>query len=352
MIGRALLIALCLAIVMARQVALDVRFTPLENIDVNQQVFTAEFFVARYYSVPSLTLNKVLANGATLTVAKDVVSGLPTLDNLQFPEAKSMTTMSKERYFYYTAKPSSLSDYTGLSTVAGPWVKVVQQFRGTFDVRMPYKDFPFDTQYLSLVIENVKTGSEYFVGKYPTFHKELRAIPGWNVHAVTSAVADHFYDIGGGVTMSRASFTFKLGRESKLWVLRVVSTLVFLVIVDFFLFALPRGSADRLLGSIFVLLAMVVALFTVSVSDPKIQYVTRVDELIVFLMVLVTAIAMYHMLIMILHRRAADQAKSLKEEAEPTKLIKLADATWVLDIIFGTCCFAAFVLGSLVVMRT
>ena len=169
------------------------------------------------------------------------------------------------------------------------------RYAGTFSSRMDLEDFPFDEQFLSILVESQNETADQMVfffrpnqgvrvdvrGKTvpirmgSVFGSELY-LPEWKV--TTANVREATYHYYGDHPYSRFQLDLKIARRVGYYIWKIMSVLVMLVVLSWAVFLIdPADIGNRMAVSITLFLAAVAFAFVTSGLIPRISYLTLLD---------------------------------------------------------------------------
>jgi len=177
------------------------------------------------------------------------------------------------------------------------WIQFNQRFTGTFFTSLVLDQFPYDIQFMELIIDSSQwdLGSPGYSGMrfFPSIpldqfidaalgpecpKPQCFKVDEWNVLKPRGEVRliDHFYS-AYNLTYSWMEVRISLQRDPTYYINKLVSGSVLLVFMSTFIYALALDVTDRMMGSITCFLALVSFVFVAAGSLPKVAGLTRID---------------------------------------------------------------------------
>ncbi len=181
--------------------------------------------------------------------------------------------------------------------------------KGTFIKNMDFRQYPFDTQLVTIEIEGFDTVDKLvFVPDYEaTGYDELINVPGWALGEGRSEVVEHRYPDG---TYSRYVFTFTIERAPLSSFLKTIFPVLIITTIAMLAFWMsPTNFAPRIGLAASTLLAAVAAHLNAANQLPPIGYLTLIDKV----MIVVYALFLNNLLSMVMQMRLVDHNN--KDEA-------------------------------------
>jgi hypothetical protein len=184
--------------------------------------------------------------------------------------------------------------------------------KGTFVKNMDFRQYPFDTQKLTVEVEGFEP-VEKLVLKPDTASSgfdDLINVPGWTLGGSSSQVVDHHYREG---TFSRYVFTFELERTPLSSFLKTVFPIMIITTIAMLAFWMSSAHLAARMGlAASTLLAAVAAQLSAAGQLPPIGYLTLMDKV----MIVAYALFLNNLLSLVLQMRLVDQ----KKEQEAVKV--------------------------------
>jgi hypothetical protein len=181
--------------------------------------------------------------------------------------------------------------------------------KGTFIKNMDFRQYPFDTQQVTIEIEGFDTVDKlvFKPDLEATGYDELINVPGWTLGEGRSEVVEHRYPDG---TYSRYIFTFSIERAPLSSFLKTIFPVLIITTIAMLAFWMsPTNFAPRIGLAASTLLAAVAAHLNAANQLPPIGYLTLIDKV----MIVVYALFLNNLLSMVLQMRLVDHDR--KEEA-------------------------------------
>ncbi|AIF82124.1 Neurotransmitter-gated ion-channel transmembrane region [Candidatus Nitrososphaera evergladensis SR1] len=176
---------------------------------------------------------------------------------------------------------------------------------GTFVKNMDFRQYPFDTQRLTVEVEGFEP-VEKLVFKPDTASSgfdDLINVPGWTLDGSSSEVINHHYREG---TFSRYIFAFAIERAPLSAFLKTIFPVLIITAIAMLAFWMsPAHFAARVSLAASTLLAAVAAHLSAANQLPPIGYLTFMDKI----MIIVYALFLNNLLSLVLQMRLVDRGK-------------------------------------------
>lgn len=181
--------------------------------------------------------------------------------------------------------------------------------KGTFIKNMDFRQYPFDTQLVTIEIEGFDTVDKlvFVPDLAATGYDGLINVPGWTLGEGRSEVVEHHYPDG---TYSRYVFTFTIERAPLSSFLKTIFPVLIITTIAMLAFWMsPTNFAPRIGLAASTLLAAVAAHLNATNQLPPIGYLTLIDKV----MIVVYALFLNNLLSMVMQMRLVDHDR--KDEA-------------------------------------
>jgi len=181
---------------------------------------------------------------------------------------------------YETSTPEKLPD--------GSYLQVFRN-QGKFNTKLPLEKYPFDTQHLTVEIED-SVGDErdivYKPDKDPVTLSRGLTIPGWDVGEPTMRIISNTYDSSFGdprtenLSYSRAIIDLPLTRPAGTYSLKLLLPMLLVALTAALSLAIhPKYVEGRIAVGITALLTLVALQITSNSSLPEVDYLILLDKL-------------------------------------------------------------------------
>ena len=169
-------------------------------------------------------------------------------------------------------------------------VKYTQRYRATISIATNLANFPFDHITVAL-----KVGCTF----YPTSKVVLSINPAFDNIEVKHSLADWLVDKTGSVALSVlspiptksfsvATLSIFLRRRYKYYIYKILSVCSILVSWSWVVFWMdPTAFADRMSIALTLFLAAVTFLVSVDASLPKVDFLTKMDKMLLYVMAMI-----------------------------------------------------------------
>jgi hypothetical protein len=182
---------------------------------------------------------------------------------------------------YETNEPEVLPDGTRYQVLRN---------QGKFNAKLPLERYPFDTQELTVALEDSHVDSTELVfvpdEPDPVAKSDDLVIPGWNVGAPELDVIDNVYDSNfgdprfGDLSYSRAVFELPVERPNGTYALKLLLPLLLVALTAVLALTVhPRYVEGRITVGITALLTLVALQITSNSSLPEVDYLILLDKL-------------------------------------------------------------------------
>lgn len=165
-----------------------------------------------------------------------------------------------------------------------------EHIQSMFKQNMPLEDYPYDTQDLKIIIEDVDATSEelvYVADDPAAVNAPDLTVPGYQVHEPTVSITDWFYsELGekgaGNATASRIEMTISLTRPWLPYTLKIFVPLLLVVLCASLVFFIGPKHVDARFGlGISSLLTLIALKWTTDGEMPLMDYLGLIDALYV-----------------------------------------------------------------------
>ena len=246
----------------------------------------------------------------------------------EFPDAASLERLRDDMYFVRDKPPwilgasdpaTTLPD--GLFTGAA-WMMGVQRYQCTFKANLPLHDFPFDVQDVAISSE-MTVPVLYYRFATPDVAARTTAdlvdILEWELLGESWRTFDASSP-GVPFNFSGVAATVIIKRNPSYYVSKIMVGIVFLVVMNWLLFALDVTDSNRGAVPATFFLPIVAYLFLVSSDVPKVAYSTRLDNFITASMVnIFLAFCMFQLLAVVHHAAVRAKEAAVAAAAEEAK---------------------------------
>jgi hypothetical protein len=266
----------------ARKVFVSFAIVNISNIDCVANTFEADFYVRLRWHEPSLI-------GQSTGVLNTPPEFRPRLD---FSNAKSLNR-EREEENYHLVGPGN--------------IQTENRFRGVFTAVMDLHRFPFDSQHLTIGIEDFDRGSDEMLlvyesdGTYipPGERRELReasnvmrlddvivdkstlAMSDWSIQKIIVQRSEQVYAFFDHARFSRFTIDMTMQRLPLYYLTKIVLVLVILVVASWVaLFFSPEDLGNRSTICITSLLAVIAHNYVSTTILPRIAYLSTLDCLL------------------------------------------------------------------------
>jgi hypothetical protein len=162
--------------------------------------------------------------------------------------------------------------------------------QGKFNAKLPLEKYPFDTQDLTVAMEDTSADASEVVYapdlEDPISISDDLVIPGWEIGEPTLSVIDNQYDTNfgdprfGNLTYSRAIFNLPVTRPEGTYALKLLLPLLLVALTaSLALFVHPRYVEGRIGIGITALLTLVALQITSNSSLPEVDYLILLDKI-------------------------------------------------------------------------
>jgi hypothetical protein len=271
-------------------VYVQMQIIEISKIDGVEQAFHADFFM--------LTSWIVDLTGTTYTGKEDLTTeDMPKTfwqPQLEFINARAEVTRLVEEPFGFNGvvPPFPIEDIRP-GFVLPPnwrWVTEDQRYQCDFTTPLGMHDFPFDTQYMQLLVESYWASDQVIIrwaipSAIDTLVPTGMEIVGWTFirsrqfpspdppageqRGILYLYNNRYYD--------RLTIRTLLKRQPDYYLTKIVAGVMLLVYMCVYVFALGIDEADRMMGTLSIFAGLVTFLFVASGDTPKVPYQTRLD---------------------------------------------------------------------------
>ncbi|MBN1482597.1 hypothetical protein EH223_11175 [candidate division KSB1 bacterium] len=167
-------------------------------------------------------------------------------------------------------------------------VSTVQRYVGEFTTKFALKDFPIDTQMLSIILGTSGRYSsddlEFVFDPSRSGTQEELTIADWSITSESAQNAPMTFfsiDTSRSVSLSSLSFLFKARRHAGYYTWKIVVPLTLIVLMAFAVFWIdPAKLGAQVTISTASVITVVAFQFSLGYLLPKISYLTRIDTFI------------------------------------------------------------------------
>lgn len=167
-------------------------------------------------------------------------------------------------------------------------VSTVQRYVGEFTAKFALKDFPIDTQTLSIIMgtssQYLSDDLEFVFDSSRSGIKEELTIADWSItpaSAQSSPITFTSIDTSRTVSLPALNFKFKARRHAGYYIWKVVIPLTLIVLMAFAVFWIdPAKLGAQVTISTASVITVVAFQFSLGYLLPKISYLTRIDTFI------------------------------------------------------------------------
>lgn len=169
------------------------------------------------------------------------------------------------------------------------------RYQGVFSKNMDLHRFPFDTQQLTVLFEDIdqdKRELEFVPDTVPVTISKQVTIPGFRIGTPTLTVQDHQYPTGFGdlrsassVTYSRIVLDVPVARDALPYLVKIMLPIVIVVLITSLIYMLPARLEDARTGiGVTAMLTMVALQWTTDSDLPSVEYLMMVDVIYILSM--------------------------------------------------------------------
>ena len=265
----------------------DVKVAQLEKVDGVDQTFVTDFTVL--YAFPTSSNTSMFPPGVDIIPVDPSTPGVSIVSPL-FPYSADTTEVSHDVYMTRGVMPWMKGEAPpgtwapDWDVVA--WITKVTRFQAKFKAQLPLHDFPFDEQLVSVTMQLKMPAEAMQWGVRPgsNFTERIEPLLQWTLVGSTVVTGNGTMP-GIPFNFSEVHYQLRLRRDPSYYLNKIVSGIVFLCVMNLFLFLLDASDSNRLAVGATVFLAIVAYLFLVSSDVPKVAYATKLDNFIQFSMI-------------------------------------------------------------------
>ena len=191
--------------------------------------------------------------------------------------------------------------------------------KGTFLKNMDFRNYPFDTQQVTIEVEGFDTTDKlvFVPDTASSGYDSLINVPGWNLGETKSDVIVHQYP---DQSFSRYIFSFDIQRSPLSAFLKTVFPVIIITTIAMLAFWMsPTNFAPRIGLAASTLLAAVAAHLNAANQLPPIGYLTLMDKV----MIVAYALFLNNLVSMVLQMRLVDHKKEVEAAKVNSKMRKL-----------------------------
>ncbi|MEO9294489.1 MAG: hypothetical protein ABI347_02700 [Nitrososphaera sp.] len=191
--------------------------------------------------------------------------------------------------------------------------------KGTFLKNMDFRNYPFDTQQVTVEVEGFETTDRlvFVPDTASSGYDSLINLPGWSLGQTKSSVIVHQYP---DQTYSRYIFSFDIQRSPLSSFLKTIFPVVIITTIAMLAFWMsPTNFAPRIGLAASTLLAAVAAHLNAANQLPPIGYLTLMDKV----MIVAYALFLNNLISMVVQMRLVDHKKEEQAAKVNAKMRKL-----------------------------
>lgn len=190
--------------------------------------------------------------------------------------------------------------------------------KGTFLKNMDFRNYPFDTQEVTVEVEGFETVDKLvFVPDTTSGYDSLVNVPGWNLGKTEQNVIVHHYP---DQSFSRYVFSFDIQRAELSAFLKTIFPVIIITTIAMLAFWMsPTNFTSRIGLAASTLLAAVAAHLAAANQLPPIGYLTLMDKV----MIVAYALFLNNLVSMVLQMRLVDHKKEEQAAKVNAKMRKL-----------------------------
>jgi hypothetical protein len=169
------------------------------------------------------------------------------------------------------------------------------RYQGVFSKNMDLHRFPFDTQQLTVLFEDINQDSRELVfvpDTTPVAISDQVTIPGFRIGTPTLTVLDHRYPTSFGdlrspsnVTYSRIQLDVPVERDALPYLVKILLPIVIVILITSLIYLLPARLEDARTGiGVTAMLTMVALQWTTDSDLPSVEYLMMVDVIYILSM--------------------------------------------------------------------
>ena len=245
------------------KVGVGVRINDIISLDDAQQSMQLDTYSVLRWRDPRL------AN--SLRGEASVACPLP-LDRMWVPHVQAINLRSQQELY----EKITLVDAEGI-------VSVLRRRILEVGVPLDYREFPFDTQSLSISFSPVIFDENEIVFEAlpgVTGGNDAFSLTGWDVSPPAIAITTKAYQRREGQE-SRISITMQARRKTGYWFYKLVIPLILIVLMSGSVFFLPpQSNRSQIAVAVTTMLTLIAYQFALASDLPRVSYLTRTDHLI------------------------------------------------------------------------
>ena len=169
------------------------------------------------------------------------------------------------------------------------------RYQGVFSKSMDLHRFPFDTQQLTVALEDVNQDNrelEFVLDTTPVTISDQVTIPGFRIGTPSLTVVDHRYPTGFGdlrsppnVSYSRIVLDVPLARDALPYLVKIMLPILIVILITSLIYMLPARLEDARTGiGVTAMLTMVALQWTTDSDLPSVEYLMMVDVIYILSM--------------------------------------------------------------------
>ncbi|MCW1960139.1 MAG: hypothetical protein KIH64_016670 [Mycobacterium sp.] len=169
------------------------------------------------------------------------------------------------------------------------------RYQGVFSRNMDLHRFPFDTQQLTVILEDVNQDNrelQFVPDKGPVAISDQVTIPGFRIGTPTLSVTEHRYPTGFGdlrspenATYSRIIVDVPVARDALPYLVKIMLPILIVILITSLIYLLPARLEDSRTGiGITAMLTMVALQWSTDSDLPSVDYLMMVDVIYILSM--------------------------------------------------------------------
>lgn len=169
------------------------------------------------------------------------------------------------------------------------------RYQGVFSKNMDLHRFPFDTQQLTVLLEDINQDNrelEFVPDTTPVTISDQVTIPGFRIGTPTLTIVEHLYPTSFGdlrspsnVTYSRIQLDVPVSRDALPYLVKILLPIVIVILITSLIYMLPARLEDARTGiGVTAMLTMVALQWTTDSDLPSVEYLMMVDVIYILSM--------------------------------------------------------------------
>lgn len=169
------------------------------------------------------------------------------------------------------------------------------RYQGVFSKNMDLHRFPFDTQQLNVLLEDINQDNSELVfvpDATPVTINSQLTIPGFRIGTPTLTVEDHQYPTGFGdlrsppnVSYSRITLAIPVARDALPYLVKIMLPILIVILITSLIYMIPARLEDARTGiGVTAMLTMVALQWTTDSDLPSVEYLMMVDVIYILSM--------------------------------------------------------------------